>query len=138
MNSTIATPAFDLKTAVAKNRQVGLWHILSGFRLTYLTASLAQGFAALAKTATYFLLRYFVDTYQSGAISIALPLLAFSFLGLAAVEGAFTFLAGSYAARTADGITRRLRNLCHPSGDVHRRNPFIIEILIEKEDGLYN
>ncbi|MEI8133374.1 MAG: ABC transporter ATP-binding protein, partial [Leptolinea sp.] len=45
-----------------------------------------------------------------GASSIALPLLAFSFLGLAAVEGAFTFLAGSYAARTAEGITRRLRN----------------------------
>jgi len=110
LTATITTPDFDLKTAVSKNRLVGLWRIMTGFRLTYLTATLSQGFAALAKTATYFLLLYFVDTYLSGASSVALPLLAFSFLGLAAVEGAFTFLAGSYAARTAEGITRRLRN----------------------------
>ena len=108
--TTPALPPFDLKTAVSKNRLVGLWRIMTGFRLTYLIATLSQGFAALAKTATFFLLRYFIDTYLSGASSIALPLLAFSFLGLAAVEGAFTFLAGTYAARTAEGITRRLRN----------------------------
>lgn len=101
---------FDLKRSVSKNRLIGLWRIMTGFRFTYLIATLGQGFAALAKTATYFLLRFFVDTYLSGGSTIALPLLAFSFLLLAGVEGGFTFLSGAYAARTAEGITRRLRN----------------------------
>jgi ATP-binding cassette subfamily B protein len=83
---------------------------MTGYRGTYLTATLAQGFAALAKTATYFLLRYFVDTYLGGASTIALPLIALSFLLLAIVEGGFSFLSGAFAARTAEGVTRRLRN----------------------------
>lgn len=101
---------FDIKSAISTNRLTGLWKLMTGYRLTYVTATLAQGCAALAKAATYFLLRYFVDTYLSGGSSIALPLLAASFLGLAAIEGGFTFLSGSLAARTAEGITRRLRN----------------------------
>ncbi|BCY19323.1 ABC transporter permease [Leptolinea sp. HRD-7] len=83
---------------------------MTGYRGTYLTATMAQGFAALAKTATYFLLRYFVDTYLGGASTIALPLIALSFLLLAIVEGGFSFLSGAFAARTAEGVTRRLRN----------------------------
>ena len=110
MNTTAATPIFDLKRSVSKNRFVGLWRIMTGYHRTYLIATLAQGFAALAKTATYFLLRYFVDTYLSGASQVALPLLAASFLVLAAVEGGFSFLSGAFAARTAEGITLRLRN----------------------------
>ncbi|NMB53608.1 MAG: ABC transporter ATP-binding protein [Leptolinea sp.] len=104
------TSSFDLKKAVSNNRLQGLWRLMTGYRLTYLIATLGQGFAALAKTATYFLLRYFVDTYLSGSSPVALPVLAAGFLGLAALEGGFTFLSGSFAARTAEGITRRLRN----------------------------
>ncbi len=108
--STNMTQNFDLKNALSKNRLVGLWRLMTGYQLTYLVAALGQGFSALAKTATYFLLRYFVDTYLSGLSTIALPLLALSFLGLAVVEGGFAFLSGTFAARTAEGITRRLRN----------------------------
>jgi len=110
ITTTTAAKNFDLKNAIAKNRLVGLWKIMTGYRGTYLTATLAQGFAALAKTATYFLLRYFVDTYLSGASTIALPLLALSFVLLAVVEGGFSFLSGAFAARTAEGVTRRLRD----------------------------
>ena len=101
---------YDLKNALTKNRFTGLWKLMTGYRSTYLTATLAQGFSALSKTATYFLLRYFVDTYLGGASTIALPLLALSFLLLAAVEGGFSFLSGAFAARTAEGVTSRLRN----------------------------
>ncbi len=87
MKPTPSTLNMDLKSSVSRNRLVGLWRIMAGYRLTYMVATVGQGFAALAKTATYFLLRYFVDTYLSGASNIALPLLAFSFLGLAAIEG---------------------------------------------------
>ena len=110
MATTPTTMNYDLKNALSKNRFAGLWKMMTGYRVTYLTATLAQGFSALSKTATYFLLRYFVDTYLGGKSTIALPLLALSFLLLAAVEGGFSFLSGAFAARTAEGVTRRLRN----------------------------
>ena len=110
MATTPTTMNYDLKKALSKNRFAGLWKMMTGYRSTYLTATLAQGFSALSKTATYFLLRYFVDTYLGGNSTIALPLLALSFLLLAAVEGGFSFLSGAFAARTAEGVTRRLRN----------------------------
>ncbi len=98
------------KQVISQNRLLGLWRLMSGYQHTYLIATISQGFSALAKTATYFLLRYFVDTFLSGGSPVYLPLLAFSFLGMAAVEGGFSFLSGTFAARTAEGVTRRLRN----------------------------
>lgn len=110
MQPSTDTLNYDLKQAYSKNRLAGLWRLMTGFRSTYMVATLAQGMAALAKTATYFLLRYFVDTYLSGASTVALPLLAVSFLALAALEGGFTFISATFASRTAEGVTRRLRN----------------------------
>lgn len=107
LNSTMD---FDLKKSITKYRLTGLWRMMTGYRLLYLTAVASQGFAALGKTAVYFLLRYFVDTYLSGKSTVPLQLLAFSFLGLAAVEGGFTFLASTSAARTAERLALRLRN----------------------------
>ncbi|NTW08759.1 MAG: ABC transporter ATP-binding protein, partial [Anaerolineaceae bacterium] len=66
---------------------------------------------ALAKTSTFLLLRYFIDSYFPvipGATP--LPFIAFGFVLLAVIEGAFTFYSGVLAARTAEGSTRRLRN----------------------------
>ncbi|MBE3144057.1 MAG: ABC transporter ATP-binding protein, partial [Planctomycetes bacterium] len=40
----------------------------------------------------------------------SLPVIALGFIGLALVEGSFTFFSGRFAAQTAEGITRRLRN----------------------------
>jgi ATP-binding cassette subfamily B protein len=57
------------------------------------------------------LLRYFIDSYFPvipGATP--LPFIAFGFVLLAVIEGAFTFYSGVLAARTAEGSTRRLRN----------------------------
>lgn len=90
---------------------VGFWHMLTGFQGRYLLANLSLGVAALAKTATYLLLRYFVDNYFPPTNThIALPLIAAAFLLLAIVEGSFTFLSGRMASRTAESVTRRLRN----------------------------
>ncbi len=102
---------FDLKNAVAENRLVGLWRMMSGFRLKYFGATVSLGLAALAKMSTYLLLRYFVDTYfGETAPAVSLPLIAAGFVLLALVEGGFTFNGGRLAARTAEGITRRNRN----------------------------
>jgi ATP-binding cassette subfamily B protein len=66
--------------------------------------------AAMSRTGTFLLLRYLVDDVLDNARFDRLPLTALGFIGLAALEGSFTFLSGRWAAQTAEGITRRLRN----------------------------
>ena len=102
---------YDLKNAVHPNRLVGLWRMMTGYRLRYLGANLSLGVSALAKTSTYLLLRYFVD-HHLVANDALIPLwgIALGFVGLAAVEGSFSFMGGRLAAMSAEGIARRLRN----------------------------
>jgi ATP-binding cassette subfamily B protein len=73
--------------------------------------------AACAKTATFLLLRYFVDVVLGqgnyalgGTLNRTLIIVASGFVGLATIEGSFSFFSGRLAAFTAEGITRRLRN----------------------------
>lgn len=102
---------FDLKKALSPNRIVGLWKMMTGFRLQYLGATVALGFSAIAKTLTYLLLRYFIDNYfVNPTAAISLPLIAAGFIGLAFMEGGLTFMSGRWAAQTAEGVARRLRN----------------------------
>jgi ATP-binding cassette, subfamily B, bacterial len=116
-NKTSQT-SFDVRTALNANRMIGLWRLMTGFRWHYLIAVTGLSIAALAKTSTYLLLLYFVDTvlgerkhpafvsnYQIGIVVVAL-----GFVGLALVEGSFSFLSGRMTAFTAEGIARRIRN----------------------------
>jgi ATP-binding cassette subfamily B protein len=111
-----ATPAYDLKNAVSANRLAGLWRLMTGYHRTYIGATTALAAAALAKTTTYLLLRYFVDSILGqgagavdGGTEPTLLVIALGFVALAVVEGGFTFLSGRLAAQTAEGVTRRLR-----------------------------
>ena len=109
LNDELAS--YDLKQAVDNNRLAGLWRLISGFHWTFIGATLALGFAALAKTAVYFVFRDFVDnTLGQPERASLIPLIALSFIGLALVEGGFTYLSGRWAARTAEGTAYRLRN----------------------------
>jgi len=82
---------------------------MKGFRLTYLGATISQGLAASSKTATFLLLRYFVDHALIPGRYEVVPWIALGFIGLALLEGVFTFSAGRLAALTAEGVARRLR-----------------------------
>ncbi len=105
------TTDYDLKSFVSPNRLLGLWRMMTGFRLNYLGAVVSIGISAAAKTATYFLLRYFVDTFFSAkSATVSLPMIALGFIGLAAIEGSFAFMSGRLTALTSEGVTRRLRN----------------------------
>jgi len=108
-----AQPAYDydLKNAVSSNRLAGLWTMATGYHWRYLAATASLAVGASAKTATYLLLRHFVDNVlgKEGAL-LALILIALAFLGLAVVEGSFTFMSGRLAAYTAEGVAKRLRN----------------------------
>ncbi len=102
---------FDLRTATADSSLVGLWRMLTGFRLTYLVAVFSVGIAALLRTGHSLLLRYFVDeVLGQDKPALVLPLIGLAFVGLALGQGLFSFLSGRLAARTAEGVTRRLRN----------------------------
>ena len=102
---------YDLKNAIHANRLVGLWRLMSGYHAEYLAATILVGLAAFAKTLTYLLLQFFVDNLLSVGDSIEpVIFIVLGFVGLAVLQGIFTFLSGVYAARTAEGSTRRLRN----------------------------
>jgi ATP-binding cassette subfamily B protein len=140
-----ATPlAFSLKNTVSDNRLTGIWRLMTGFRLTYLWATVSIGIAAVARTGNSLLLGQFVDKVL-GRENMAsfLPLIALGFVGLALVQGLFTFLSGRWAAQTAEGVTLRLRNYLYdhiqrlsfayhdrtPTGDLIQRSTSDVDAL---------
>lgn len=110
MSGQTVPDQLDLHAAVSKNRLVGIWRLMKGFRLTYLGAAASIGIAALAKTFTFLLLRYFVDEVLTPGRYDMVLWTALGFIGLALFEGSFTFISGRLAAMTSEGVTRRLRN----------------------------
>jgi len=108
---------YDFSKAFSNNRIIGLWRMMSGYRLQYAGATASLAVAASSKTATFLLLRYFIDKVLGqgnyglgGDLNRTLIIIALGFLGLASLEGSFSYFSGRLAAFTAEGITRRLRN----------------------------
>ena len=107
---------FDFRKVLGKKKLAGIWQMMTSYRLAYAAANFSLGISALAKTATYLLLRNFADTILgttqpfAGTLSRTLILIAAGFVLLAVVEGSFAFFSGRLAAYSAEGITRRLRN----------------------------
>jgi len=103
--------SLDLRHVVTRNRLVGLWRLMTGFRLVYLGAAISLAVGALARTGTFVFLRYVIDqVIGQGKGSDRLYLFALGFVGLAVIEGLSSYLRGVWAARTAEGVTLRLRN----------------------------
>ncbi len=101
----------DPRVVRAANPLVGLWRLMAGFRHLYLLATVTLALGAAAKTASFLLLQYLIDdVLLRDQIATGVLLIAVSFVGLAMVEGTFTYLSGRFAAQTAESITRRLRN----------------------------
>ena len=102
---------FDLKSTVHKNRLVGLWRVMAGFRWLYAGAMLAIVLGAFVRVSYYRVVQYVIDTVVgAGQNSQNLPWLALSFVGLAVLEGTFAYLRGVWSAKTAEGIVLRLRD----------------------------
>jgi ATP-binding cassette subfamily B protein len=104
-------PPLNLKQSLAENRLLGLWRLLAGFRWIYLAAIISLAVATVGRSLTYMLLQYFVDeVLVQQAVATPLWWFALGFIGLAVVQGAFTFFSGKLAARAAEGAILRLRN----------------------------
>jgi ATP-binding cassette subfamily B protein len=112
----VGKSSFDLRSSLHVNRLVGIWRMMTGFRMAYFGATGALAVSALAKTCTFLLLGYFADRILTrreligGTLSASLAIIGAGFIGLAAIEGGFAFLSGRLAAYTAEGVTRRLRD----------------------------
>jgi ATP-binding cassette, subfamily B, bacterial len=110
------TSTFDFRKSINSNRLIGVWRMMRDFRAAYLSATGALAVSAISKTCTYLLLGYFADKvltqkiYFAGTLARTLGAMGLGFIGLAVVEGSFSFLSGRLAAYTAEGITRRLRD----------------------------
>ncbi len=103
--------ALDLKKVVDKNRLVGLWKMMAGFRWFYVGAVIAMAVGASMRSLTFKLVQFVVDeVFTKGLYRDKLFLFGLGFVGLALLEGVFAYLRSTWAARTAEGITLRLRN----------------------------
>ena len=112
----------DLQETLAKRRLVGLWRLARGYRLLLLIATSGVGVASLARAGTYLLLGYFVDAVLvRDDLRRALPWVAGGFIVLALFQGGLTYLSGRLAARSAEGIAKRLREFMY---DHLQRLPF--------------
>ncbi len=114
-NTTPKPPTFDFRNALHENRLLGLWRMMTDFRVSYGAATLSLAVSALAKTSVYLLLRFFADDVLAKGTRFGTATQTFLWIGLgfillALVEGGFAFLSGRLAAYTAEGITRRLRD----------------------------
>lgn len=102
---------YDLKNVLVPNRLVGLWRMMSGYHWAYLGAAISVGLAAIGQTAFYYLIRYLIDDILGKPNALSrVPAVAIGFIGLALIQGTFTYLSGRLAAQTAEGVAVRLRN----------------------------
>jgi len=102
---------FDLSKTISKNRLLGLWRMMKGYRWFYFGATAALAVSTIARTQVYLVLRKFIDdVVVAGNYGRELVIIILSFIGLALLQGSFSFLSGLLASKTAEGITRRLRN----------------------------
>jgi ATP-binding cassette subfamily B protein len=101
----------NLKETLSKNRLVGLWRLMKGYQGLYIAAAALLAVATIARTGISLILRRFVDdVIIGGNYGSTLTLIIINFIGLALVQGIFTFLSGWLTAKTAESVTRRLRN----------------------------
>lgn len=101
----------DLRFINTSNKLIGIWRLITGYHLEYIGANLSLGFAAIFKTSTFLLLRYFADSViGSETVRQTLPWIGLGFVILAALEGSFTYFSGRLAAYTAEGVTQKLRD----------------------------
>lgn len=105
------TNASEFQHIASQKPLAGLWGLLRGSRLRYSVAIGSLAVSTAARTGTFFLIGYMVDEVLKRADLLqVLPLVAAGFIALALTEGTFSFLSGRFAARTAEGIARKVRN----------------------------
>ncbi len=111
MSAQPGSELIALKQVGAESLWKGMWRLLEGRRLAYIGSMAGLGIAALGRSAVYLLLGFFIDDVLSSPdFAAQVPLVALGFIGLAVVQGFFTYLSGTLAGRTGEVVAERLRN----------------------------
>jgi ATP-binding cassette, subfamily B, bacterial len=101
----------DVKQTLSTRRIVGIYRLMYGYRWLYLGALIAVALGALVRTFYYRLVQHTLDNIVGNPQALGeLPWVAGAFIGLALLEGVFAFYRGIWSAKTAEGITLRVRN----------------------------
>ena len=101
----------DLSKTLTKNRLIGLLRMMKGYHWLYIGSTTALAIATISRTGVYLVLRRFVDdVIIAGNFGSNLTNIILMFIGLALIQGGFTFISGWLASKTAESATRRLRN----------------------------
>ncbi|HRQ41676.1 MAG TPA: ABC transporter ATP-binding protein [Chloroflexota bacterium] len=101
----------DLKDTVTKRKVTGFWRLMTGYRLIYFAAIVCVGLSAIARSGLYYVLGKFVDEILPGDnLNQALVWVVLVLLALAVLQGFFSYAGGRLAAKSSEGIARRLRN----------------------------
>lgn len=107
------TIVFDKETKKTKNRLMGLFRLMPGYRWRYALALAMQFSEALSNTLSLMLLGVMVDQVLNNPDANLLPSLltvAVVYVLLALLRGTFSFTSGALAAQTAEGIALRVRD----------------------------
>jgi len=101
----------NLSKTVSNNRLIGLWRMMKGYHWLYIGATATLAVSTISRTGISLVLRKFVDdVIIAGNFGTDLTLIVLSFIGLALLQGGFSFISGWMASKTAESVTRRLRN----------------------------
>jgi len=101
----------NLSKTVSNNRLIGLWRMMKGYHWLYIGATATLAVSTISRTGISLVLRKFVDdVIIAGNFGTDLTLIILSFIGLALLQGGFSFISGWMASKTAESVTRRLRN----------------------------
>lgn len=101
----------DLKETVTKRKVTGFWRLMVGYRLIYFIAIVCVGLSAIARSGLYYVLGKFVDEILPSAnLNQQLIWVVLVLLALALMQGYFSYAGGRLAAKSSEGIARRLRN----------------------------
>lgn len=101
----------DLKETVTNRKAVGFWRLMSGYRLVYALAIVFVGLSAIARSGLYYVLGEFVDNILPSAnLNQMLPWVIVALVVLAICQGMFSYGGGRLAAKSSEGIARRLRD----------------------------
>ncbi|MBX3046730.1 MAG: ABC transporter ATP-binding protein [Anaerolineales bacterium] len=104
----------DLKKVVSQKRLKAFFGLLQGNYGAYAMATFSLAVSAICRSAVYLLLAYFVDdVLGTPNFSRQVPLVALGFLGLALVQGIFTYASGTLSGRTGERVAQRLRNFLY-------------------------
>ncbi len=104
-------PQYDLQKVVSSKPLLSMWRVISGYHWHYFGATFFAGISALTRTGLNLFLGYFVDQVLiKRQFKEKLLHSVLIFLGIMALQALSQFLSSKFAAETAEGSSRRLRD----------------------------